>query len=94
MSLAHSQLSKVFLEKTVLGIISSGDINSGVNIFMVIVFFFVFANITIFVLLFMDLMECFLHTLRLHWVEFQNKFYYADGHSFKPLSFNSILSKK
>lgn len=39
----------------------------------------------------MDSMECFLHALRLHWVEFQNKFYKADGYSFVPYSFRRLL---
>ena len=39
----------------------------------------------------MDMMECFLHTLRLHWVEFQNKFFYADGHLFLPFCFKNNL---
>ena len=41
----------------------------------------------------MDLMECFLHTLRLHWVEFQNKFYKADGRKFNPFDFTNLIEK-
>ena len=33
----------------------------------------------------MDVMECFLHALRLQWVEFDSKFFKADGRKFEPL---------
>ena len=85
LSLAHSQLSKVFFEKSLFGLAVDG------NFIFVIIGYFLFANITISVLMGMDLMEAFLHTLRLHWVEFQNKFYYADGTVFTPYSFYLLL---
>jgi V-type H+-transporting ATPase subunit a len=53
--------------------------------------FFVFAAVTTGVLMFMDVMECFLHDLRLHWVEFQNKFYKGLGYKFMPLSHELTL---
>jgi V-type H+-transporting ATPase subunit a len=65
-------------------------INTG-NPLLVVCGFGVFAGTTFAVLLAMDVLECFLHALRLHWVEFQNKFYKADGHKFAPLSFRKIL---
>jgi V-type H+-transporting ATPase subunit a len=53
--------------------------------------FGIFAGVTFGVLLMMDVLECFLHALRLHWVEFQNKFFYADGIRFAPYSSKQIL---
>ena len=88
LSLAHSQLSKVFFEKSLLGLAKN------TNFLFVIFGYFIFANITISVLMGMDLLEAFLHTLRLHWVEFQNKFYYADGTEFSPFSFKLLLSNE
>ena len=88
LSLAHSQLSKVFFEKCVLNLAFS------TNFIFVIIGYFLFANITISVLMGMDLLEAFLHTLRLHWVEFQNKFYYADGIIFEPFSFKVLFDEE
>ena len=84
LSLAHAQLAKVFFEITLLGFIQSGSILG------MVAGFFLLANITIGVLMGMDLLECSLHTLRLHWVEFQSKFYKADGYAFTPYSFKYI----
>ena len=84
LSLAHAQLSKVFFDMCLLGSIQSGSIIG------MMVGFFLLANITLGVLMGMDLLECTLHTLRLHWVEFQSKFYHADGYAFQPFSFKYI----
>jgi V-type H+-transporting ATPase subunit a len=84
LSLAHSELATVFWEKAML---STLNINSVATFFG----FAIFAGTTMGVLLMMDVLECFLHALRLHWVEFQNKFFKADGVRFAPYSFKSIL---
>jgi len=64
LSLAHGQLSKVFLQN----ILEEGLVKgSTVAIFLG---FPIWASVTVGVLMVMDFLECGLHTLRLHWVEF------------------------
>jgi len=81
LSLAHAELSKVFWSKMILqyGALTGSP-------FMMFIGFAVWFGATFAVLLCMDVLECFLHALRLHWVEFQNKFYYGDGVPFVPFT--------
>ncbi|XP_057490117.1 V-type proton ATPase subunit a3-like [Actinidia eriantha] len=81
LSLAHSELSSVFYEKVLL--LAWGYNNIIILIIGIIVFIFA----TVGVLLVMETLSAFLHALRLHWVEFQNKFYEGDGYQFCPFEF-------
>lgn len=94
LSLAHVELTKVFFEKTLQDYISEGELYYGMGFISIFIGYFIWANVTFFVLICMDFMECFLHTLRLHWVEFQNKFYKADGYLFSAYSFKDIIEIK
>ncbi|KAL2521098.1 V-type proton ATPase subunit a3 [Forsythia ovata] len=84
LSLAHSELSSVFYEKVLL--LAWGFNNVIILIIGIIVFIFA----TVGVLLVMETLSAFLHALRLHWVEFQSKFYEGDGYRFSPFSFALI----
>uniref|UniRef100_A0A8C1P8N5 V-type proton ATPase subunit a n=1 Tax=Cyprinus carpio TaxID=7962 RepID=A0A8C1P8N5_CYPCA len=66
-------------------------ISSGMGSLMLVVLFAAFAVLTVTILLVMEGLSAFLHALRLHWVEFQNKFYEGSGYKFTPLSFDSLL---
>lgn len=90
LSLAHGQLADVFFEKLLKTMALSGS-GSSVLLFLL---FPIFASFSFFVLLCMDSMECFLHTLRLHWVEFQNKFYKGNGYRFVPVSFRVQIEQE
>ncbi|XP_020522169.1 V-type proton ATPase subunit a1 isoform X2 [Amborella trichopoda] len=88
LSLAHSELSTVFYEKV---LVLSWGFDS---IVIRIIGLGVFAFATAFILLMMESLSAFLHALRLHWVEFQNKFYQGDGHKFKPFSFAALANEE
>ncbi|XP_052194198.1 V-type proton ATPase subunit a3 [Diospyros lotus] len=81
LSLAHAELSSVFYEKVLL---LAWGYN---NVIILIVGLIIFIFATVGVLLVMETLSAFLHALRLHWVEFQNKFYEGDGYKFQPFSF-------
>lgn len=82
LSLAHGKLAGVFFDQALGPMLKDGPI---IGLF---IGYYVFMGCTFGVLMCMDLLEAFLHTLRLHWVEFQNKFFKGSGIPFTPYSFS------
>jgi len=84
LSLAHSELSTVFWDMGFFTGVGVGPIGA-------IIGYAAWFGVTIGVLLIMETLSAFLHALRLHWVEFQNKFYKGDGKKFLPFSYERLL---
>ena len=95
LSLAHSELSIVFYEKALVQLgFESAAKPGAMGPIMIFITFAIWAGATVGVLVVMEALSAFLHALRLHWVEFQNKFYQGDGKKFEPFLFPAFVREK
>jgi len=102
LSLAHSELSTVFYDKIVsdsfsisFSFVNNSEQTGGGFFAFLLCALLVFIGISVWlavtlgIIMAMEVLSAFLHALRLHWVEFQSKFYKGDGHLFKPFVYKA-----
>ncbi|KJH48052.1 hypothetical protein DICVIV_05847 [Dictyocaulus viviparus] len=88
LSLAHAQLSEVLWDMLLSIGLTMGGWTGSVAIFIL---FFFFGVLSISILILMEGLSAFLHALRLHWVEFNSKFYGGTGVPFEPFCFQRLI---
>jgi len=89
LSLAHAQLAEVLWSRLfAMAFILMPGYMGTITIFLL---FAAWAFLTISILVVIEGLSAFLHTLRLHWVEFMSKFYEGAGYAFEPFCFKTIL---
>ncbi|XP_048004326.1 V-type proton ATPase 116 kDa subunit a 1-like [Leguminivora glycinivorella] len=91
LSLAHAQLSEMLWSMIFSKMALSDHTTFGA--FKIVVVFIIWGVFTINILVLMEGLSAFLHTLRLHWVEFMSKFFMGTGIMFKPFSFEALFSE-
>eukprot|EP00766_Chilomastix_caulleryi_P000047 gnl/Chilomastix_caulleri/1042.p1 GENE.gnl/Chilomastix_caulleri/1042~~gnl/Chilomastix_caulleri/1042.p1 ORF type:complete len:203 (+),score=53.64 gnl/Chilomastix_caulleri/1042:89-697(+) len=90
LSLAHSQLAEVFFEIMVFSSVTTKDAGSApLGVIMGVFGCWAWLFFSLAVLCLMECLSAFLHTLRLHWVEYQDKFFGGEGVKFEPVAFES-----
>jgi hypothetical protein len=92
LSLAHSQLSEVFWKYLVHGPWHARSFNLA-SLLTISIGFGMWVGLTLGVLMLMESLSACLHALRLHWVEFQNKFYSGTGVPFAPFEIKTTPSE-
>uniref|UniRef100_A0A915PWN9 V-type proton ATPase subunit a n=1 Tax=Setaria digitata TaxID=48799 RepID=A0A915PWN9_9BILA len=85
-----TELSEVLWEMVLVQAFSISGIVGYIATYLI---FFAFGILTVSILVLMEGLSAFLHALRLHWVEFQSKFYLGLGYPFVPFYFKDVLMK-
>ena len=79
LSLAHQKLSILLM-----GFMLSSASSQQPSFVWLSIKSLIFFYITVGMMLMLDVLECMMHVIRLHWVEWMGRFYKGGGQLFKP----------